>query len=150
MGLKDEQIKELEEDIIEFADIGEYINQPVRTYSSGMRARLGFSICVNINPEILVVDEALSVGDTEFKEKCLEKIQELMDKEDVTVLFVTHSAKMAKEFCERGIVLQEGQVIFDGEIGEAIKNYKKTIKRARRARRRENRLSRFMEDEEEL
>jgi len=107
MGLSDKQIQEMEQEIIDFADIGDYIDQPVRTYSSGMKARLGFSICVNINPEILVVDEALSVGDTEFKNKCLKKVKQLMSKEDVTVLFVTHSIEVAKQFCDRGIVLKK-------------------------------------------
>ena len=129
MGLKDKQIKVLEDKIIKFADLGEYINQPVRTYSSGMKARLGFSICVNIEPEILIVDEALSVGDEEFKNKCIKKVNEIMKKEDVTLLFVTHSTVMAKEFCKRGIVLKQGKIVFDGDIDEAIEKYDKSIKK---------------------
>jgi len=132
MGLQDEQIKELEENIIEFAEIGEYIDQPVRTYSSGMKARLGFSINVNINPEILIVDEALSVGDEEFKNKCLDKVNDIMENEDVTLLFVTHAVGMAKEFCERGIVLKAGKVMFDGEIEEASEVYSRTIKKKKK------------------
>ena len=77
LGLKDSEIRELEQDIIDFAGISEYIDQPVRTYSSGMKARLGFSISVNIRPEILIVDEALSVGDEEFKNKCIKKVNYL-------------------------------------------------------------------------
>ncbi|MDR1002592.1 MAG: ABC transporter ATP-binding protein [Oscillospiraceae bacterium] len=127
LGLKDEQIKSLEQGIIDFADIGEYINQPVRTYSSGMKARLGFSICVNINPEIFIIDEALSVGDTAFKNKCLKKVNEIISKDDVTLLFVTHSPAMAREFCTRGIVLSQGKSVFDGNIDEAIKYYESTI-----------------------
>jgi len=128
LGLKDKQIKEMEKEIIEFAELDEYINQPVRTYSSGMKARLGFSICVNINPQILVVDEALSVGDTEFKNKCLKKVNEIMNDEEVTLLFVTHSIEMAKEFCKRGIVLTKGKIIFDGDIDIAVNKYEQTIK----------------------
>ena len=108
---------------------GEYMYQPVRTYSSGMKARLGFSICVNIEPEILVVDEALSVGDTEFKNKCLTKVKEVMSRDGVTVLFVTHSISVAKEFCTRGIVLKAGEVVFDGGIENAAKEYEGSIKK---------------------
>ncbi|MEE1170251.1 MAG: ABC transporter ATP-binding protein, partial [Anaerovoracaceae bacterium] len=79
MGLKDEAIKELEQTIIDFAELGEYIDQPVRTYSSGMRARLGFAININIEPEILIIDEALSVGDAKFKKKCIKRVNEVME-----------------------------------------------------------------------
>ena len=123
MGMKDEAVKAIEDDIIEFADLGEYIDQPVRTYSSGMKARLGFAINVNIDPEILIVDEALSVGDKNFRKKCTEKVREIMAKEDVTLLFVTHSLSTAKEFCTRGIVLDKGTKKFDGPIDEAIEFY---------------------------
>lgn len=129
LGLKDKEIKELEQEIIDFAEIEEYIDQPVRTYSSGMKARLGFSINVNIRPEILIVDEALSVGDEEFKNKCTQKVNEIVNKDEVTLLFVTHSTAMAKEFCTRGIVMQKGRKTFDGNIDEAINKYKKTIKK---------------------
>lgn len=123
LGMNDEEIKKVEDAIVEFADIGDYIDQPVRTYSSGMRARLGFAINVNIQPEILIVDEALSVGDTTFRKKCVAKVNEIMAGEDVTLLFVTHSLSMAKEFCTRGIVLQKGKVIFDGTVEEAEAYY---------------------------
>ena len=108
LGLKDSEIRELEQDIIDFAGISEYIDQPVRTYSSGMKARLGFSISVNIRPEILIVDEALSVGDEEFKNKCIKKVNEIISREDVTLLFVTHATGVAKEFCNRGLLMKEG------------------------------------------
>lgn len=94
-----------------------------------MKARLGFSICANINPEILIVDEALSVGDTEFKNKCFQKVNEIMSREDVTLLFVTHSTDMAKEFCKRGILLEKGKIKFDGNIEEAIEKYDSSIKK---------------------
>ena len=127
-GLKNKEIQELEQIIIDFAELEEYIDQPVRTYSSGMKARLGFSINVNIKPEILIVDEALSVGDESFKKKCIKKIKEIILKENVTLLFVTHSTSVAKEFCSRGIVMKQGKIIYDGEIKNAIDNYNKTIK----------------------
>lgn len=123
MGLKDKEIKEVEQDIINFADLEDYINQPVRTYSSGMKARLGFAVNVSINPEILIIDEALSVGDVAFRKKCVKKVDEIMTKEEVTLLFVTHSISMAKEFCKRGIVLRKGRVVLDSDIDEAIEAY---------------------------
>lgn len=128
LGLKDKEIKELEDEIIEFAEIGDYIDQPVRTYSSGMKARLGFSINVNIKPEILIVDEALSVGDEAFKNKCIKKVNQVIGSGDVTLLFVTHSTNIAKEFCSRGMVMQNGVITFDGNIEEAIEKYNETIK----------------------
>lgn len=128
LGLKNKEIQELDQTIIDFAELEEYIDQPVRTYSSGMKARLGFSINVNIKPEILIVDEALSVGDESFKKKCIKKIKEIILQENVTLLFVTHSTSVAKEFCSRGIVMKQGKIIYDGEIKNAIDNYNKTIK----------------------
>ena len=128
LGIKDSEIKKLESEIVDFAELEEYIDQPVRTYSSGMKARLGFSINVNIKPEILIVDEALSVGDEAFRKKCIKKVNEIIQKEDVTLLFVTHSTNVAKDFCKRGMVMKKGKVVFNGEIKEAIKNYDKIIK----------------------
>ena len=128
LGLKNQQITEIEQDIIDFAEIEEYIDQPTRTYSSGMRARLGFAINANINPEILVIDEALSVGDIKFQEKCRIKIDEIKSKKHVTVLLVTHSMDAAKSFCSRGLVLNKGQLIYDGPIDDAITTYKNTLK----------------------
>ena len=129
LGIKNQEIKELEREIIDFAELEEYIDQPVRTYSSGMKARLGFSINVNIRPEILIVDEALSVGDEEFKNKCTTKVNEIISKENVTLLFVTHSVEMAREFCKRGIVMEKGKLKYDGSIDEAIEKYEKTVKK---------------------
>ena len=117
-GHDDEQIAEVEEQIVEFAEIGDYIDQPVRTYSSGMKARLGFSINVNVEPEILIVDEALSVGDKSFQQKCIAKVKQIMEGGNVTFLFVTHSPSMAKAFCSRGIVLEKGKMTFDGDIDQ--------------------------------
>lgn len=123
LGLDNEQIAELEPKVVEFADLGVYIDQPVRTYSSGMKARLGFAFAVSSDPEILVVDEALSVGDKQFQEKCFARVREIMEDEDVTVLFVTHASAAAGEFCTRGIVLDKGTMKFDGPIQEAIDYY---------------------------
>ena len=128
LGIKDSEIKKMEKEIVDFAELEEYIDQPVRTYSSGMKARLGFSINVNIKPEILIVDEALSVGDEAFRRKCTKKVNEIIQKEDVTLLFVTHATGVAKDFCKRGMVMKNGKVTFDGGIKDAIKKYDKMIK----------------------
>ena len=127
MGLTTAEIRELEDDIIDFADLGDYIDQPTRTYSSGMKARLGFAINSSIRPEILIVDEALSVGDSEFKKKCIDRINKIVNEEDVTFLFVTHSTGVAKSFCKRGLVMRQGKLLFDSTIDEAIDYYKKTL-----------------------
>mgnify|MGYP004533563745 FL=1 len=131
LGLTNKEIKGLEKQIDDFADLEEYIDQPVRTYSSGMKARLGFSINVNIDPDILIVDEALSVGDEEFRNKCVEKVNEIVNQEDVTLLFVTHSTAVAKSFCKRGIVMNKGEKQFDGDIDEAIEKYEKILKKGK-------------------
>lgn len=127
IGLPKKEIQELEQQIIDFADIGDYIDQPVRSYSSGMKARLGFAINANVRPEILIVDEALSVGDTAFRNKCLAKVNVLLEKENVTLLFVTHSTAMAQQFCKRAMVIEKGKKIFEGDMDEAIEVYEKTI-----------------------
>ena len=123
MGMRDAEIKEAEQSIIDFAELGEYINQPTRTYSSGMLARLGFAISVNTNPEILIVDEALSVGDSRFQEKCVARVREIINSANVTLLFVTHATGTAVKFCERGIVMKFGKVVFDGPVEEAAELY---------------------------
>ncbi len=117
LGMDDDQIKKIEKKIINFAELGDYIDQPVRTYSSGMKLRLGFAINVNIDPDILVVDEALSVGDASFKVKCKNKIKEIRDK-NVTVLYVSHNAASVQEICPRSIYLKKGVIVFDGPTEE--------------------------------
>jgi len=125
-GLKDNEIREIEDEIVDFAELGEYIDQPVRTYSSGMKARLGFAVNVNIRPEILIVDEALSVGDKNFRDKCLEKVNSIIEKDNVTLLFVTHSTGTAREFCKRGIVMKNGIVTYDSDVDSAIAEYERS------------------------
>ncbi len=127
MGIPKEEIKALEEAIVEFADIGDYMEQPVRTYSSGMKARLGFAINANVEPEILIVDEALSVGDKAFRLKCNQKIREILESGEVTFLFVTHTTEVAKDFCDRGMVLKNGQLIFDDDVEAAATFYEEMV-----------------------
>ncbi len=121
LGLRDEEIKQIEKNVIEFADLGEYIDQPVRTYSSGMRVRLGFAININTNPDILVIDEALSVGDAQFKKKCKDKIHELIEKK-ITVLYVSHNRDI-QDFCEKCIYLQKGKVIYEGSMEDTLEKF---------------------------
>lgn len=128
LGLEDDYIKTIEENIIEFAELGDYIDQPVRTYSSGMKMRLGFAINVNIEPDVLVVDEALAVGDASFKKKCKNKIKEIIAA-GTTVLYVSHSAASVKEICPRSIFLKKGTVIFDGPTEETLKVYEESKKK---------------------
>lgn len=122
LGLKDSYIKEIEGRIIDFAELGDYIDQPVRTYSSGMKMRLGFAINVNIDPDILVIDEALSVGDATFKKKCKNRISEII-KQGTTVLYVSHSKDSVKEMCTKAIYLKKGEVKFAGGVTEAFEIY---------------------------
>lgn len=122
LGLNDKYIKKIEESIIEFAELGEYIDQPVRTYSSGMKMRLGFAININIDPDILVVDEALSVGDKTFRQKCQRKIAEVI-KSGTTVLFVSHSLESIREICPRSVYLKKGEIIIDGATSEVLEAY---------------------------
>ena len=125
-GIPRREIQELEESIVNFAALGRYIDQPVRSYSSGMRARLGFAINASIRPDILIVDEALSVGDSKFRAKCKEKISEIL-KSGATFLFVTHSLSEAKAFCKRGIVMEQGRLLYDGPVAEAAEFYERVI-----------------------
>lgn len=125
LGLTDEYIRTIEERIIDFAQLGDYIDQPVRTYSSGMRLRLGFAININIEPDILVVDEALSVGDASFKKKCKEKINEII-RSGITVLYVSHNQSGVKEICNRALFMKKGELLYDGNIDEAYKAYEES------------------------
>lgn len=122
MGYTDKQIKEIEKDIIEFADIGIHINQPVKTYSSGMRSRLGFAIAVHIDPDILIIDEALSVGDSSFTDKCLKKVDEFKTK-GKTIVFVSHAVTTMTSFCDRVIWINQGKLVGAGTTDEIIRPY---------------------------
>ncbi len=110
LGFSKEQTRVIKDDIIRFADIGVHINQPLRTYSSGMRSRLGFAISVHMNPDILIIDEALAVGDNSFTDKCLAKMNEFKEK-GKTIIFVSHSVTQMKGFCDRVIWLNKGHIV---------------------------------------
>lgn len=126
MGLTREEIENSKQKIIDFADIGDHLYQPVKTYSSGMFARLAFSCAINVNPEILIVDEVLSVGDMAFQLKCFKKFEEFKS-QGKTILFVTHNVSDILKNCTRTIILSEGTKIFDGDVKEGVELYKKII-----------------------
>lgn len=126
MGLSNEEIKAKEKEIIEFADIGEHLAQPVKTYSSGMFARLAFACAINVDPDVLIVDEVLSVGDMAFQLKCFKKFEEFKEK-GKTILFVTHSVADVIRNCNRAIIISSGKMIFDGDVKTGVDKYKKLI-----------------------
>lgn len=127
LGFNKAEIRELMPEIIEFADIGKFIDQPVKSYSSGMKSRLGFAISVNIDPDVLVIDEALSVGDQTFADKCLDKMNEFKEK-GKTIFFISHSIGQVKKFCQKALWLEAGEVRAYGTIGEIVPQYEKFLK----------------------
>ena len=126
MGLTREQIKDKEQEIIDFADIGDHLMQPVKTYSSGMFARLAFACAINVDPDILIVDEVLSVGDMAFQLKCFKKFEQFK-RSGKTILFVTHSITDVIRNCTKTIIIDGGKKIFEGSVKEGTEKYKKLI-----------------------
>ena len=126
-GLTKKEIDKRLDDIIEFSELGEHIDNPVRTYSSGMYMRLAFSVAINVDAEILLVDEILSVGDQHFQEKCLNKMKELRD-EGKTMVFVTHSMYQVQELCDRAVWLHNGKIKEDGKPSDVVPKYLETTR----------------------
>ncbi len=126
MGFSREEMEPKIEAILDFADIGEFIHQPVKMYSSGMFARLAFSVSINVEPDILIVDEALSVGDMAFQMKCFKKFQDFQA-EGRTILFVTHGLDTVIRYCTRGIVIDGGKMVFDDSPKLAVDAFKKVL-----------------------
>ena len=121
-GLTRKEIDSRLDQIIEFSELKDFIDNPVRTYSSGMYMRLAFSVAINVDADILLIDEILSVGDQHFQEKCFEKMRELKE-EGKTMVFVTHSMESVKNLCDRAVWLYDGQVRMDGNTDEVVKEY---------------------------
>lgn len=126
MGLTNEQIEEKKQEIIDFADIGDHLYQPVKTYSSGMFARLAFACAINVEPDILIVDEVLSVGDIAFQLKCFKKFEQFKNA-GKTIIFVTHNIADVLKNCNRSIIIESGKKIFDGDVKTGVDKYKKLI-----------------------
>jgi teichoic acid transport system ATP-binding protein len=126
IGFSKEEIDQKLDDIIKFADIGEFLNQPVKTYSSGMFVRLAFAVAINIDPEILIIDEALSVGDIFFQAKCYKKFEEFK-KAGKTILFVSHDLSSVSKYCDRVILLNQGVKLSEGAPKEMVGLYKRII-----------------------
>lgn len=126
LGLGREEIEARLPEILAFAEIGEHIDQPVKTYSSGMFVRLAFAVAAHCDPEILIVDEALAVGDVYFQRKCYRRIEQLRER-GCTLLLVTHSTGLLVQLCDRAILLEDGRMLFDGECGQAVREYMKCL-----------------------
>lgn len=124
LGYSKKFLDEKYDEIVEFAELGEFINVPVKNYSSGMKARLGFSIATIVEPDILILDEVLSVGDAKFRKKSEKKIMDMFDK-GITVLFVSHNENQIKNICTKAILLERGQMTASGTVDEVLDKYKK-------------------------
>ena len=126
IGFSEKEIDEKLQDILDFADIGEYVYQPVKTYSSGMFVRLAFAVAINIEPEILIVDEALSVGDVFFQAKCYHKFEEFKEM-GKTIVFVSHDLSSISKYCDRVVLLNKGKKLGEGSPKEMIDTYKRVL-----------------------
>lgn len=126
MGYSRKYIEERYDQIVEFSELQEFIDVPVKNYSSGMRARLGFAIATAVDPEVLILDEVLSVGDAKFRNKSEAKVRSMFDK-GVTVLFVSHSTAQVRRLCTKAIILEKGQIIAQGEVNEVCDKYDELV-----------------------
>lgn len=139
LGMRKKEIDSKFDEIVEFSGIGDFIDTPVKRYSSGMYSRLGFSVAAHMEPDILLVDEVLSVGDIAFQSKCAQKIRELL-KSGATIVLVSHQLQMIQSLCKRVILLQDGEVIRDGNVTEVIPEYQNIV-----LKNRENEMKRKLE-----
>ncbi|MCW3106733.1 MAG: ATP-binding cassette protein [Segetibacter sp.] len=130
LGLSKKEIDERFEDIVQFSGIEKFIETPVKRYSSGMKVRLAFAVAAHLEPEVLIIDEVLAVGDADFQRKCIGKMQEISEGTGRTVLFVSHNMAAVKSLCTRGIVLKSGQKVFDGSQTDAINFYQANLDNA--------------------
>lgn len=126
MGFSRKFIQEKYDEIVEFSELGEFIEAPLKSYSSGMKSRLGFAIATAVKPDVLILDEVLSVGDAAFKEKSEQRILDMMS-DGVTVLFVSHSTDRVRKLCNKAIILTSGQIVANGEVNEICDLYTEMI-----------------------
>ena len=128
LGFSEKEVQERMEDIIEFAGLGEFIDMPVRTYSSGMYSKLAFSITAILETDIMLIDEVLSVGDEKFKQKSYEKMKSLISQRNRTVVIVSHNLKTLEELCDRVMWMHEGKIVKIGEPVEVLNEYREFMK----------------------
>jgi ABC-2 type transport system ATP-binding protein len=126
LGFSKKQIDTKFDEIIYFSELEKFIDTQVRFYSSGMQVRLGFSVAINVDPDILLIDEVLAVGDESFQRKCMSKIKSFQ-KEGKTIFFVSHSVDQVREICDRTIVMHHGSVLYDGNLSEGVRAYRETL-----------------------
>ena len=143
LGYSREYIQSKYDEIVEFSELGNFINVPLKNYSSGMRARLGFSIATAVEPDVLILDEVLSVGDAKFRTKSLKKVQSMFEK-GVTVLFVSHSIDQVKAICDTAILLDHGKLIAQGDVNEVSAIYDEMTSGARDSK------AKAMQEEKEI
>jgi ABC-type polysaccharide/polyol phosphate transport system ATPase subunit len=125
LGLKEKEIDALMDDIIAYSELEEYIDSPIKQYSSGMKVRLGFSIAIHVQSDIILLDEVLAVGDARFRKKAMSSINSYL--KDKTILFVSHSTSQVRSICEKAIVLDNGKIVYSGDTESAIKFYEEKI-----------------------
>jgi ABC-type polysaccharide/polyol phosphate transport system ATPase subunit len=126
LGLKRSEIRSVFDQIVDFAEIGPFIDTPVKRYSSGMYVRLGFAIAVHINPDVLLIDEVLSVGDMAFQQKCMQRIHELKQA-GKTLIFISHNLSAVQRICDRALLLDQGRVVQTGEVEEVVRLYREQV-----------------------
>lgn len=129
LGFNKKKISEMTEGVIEFAELGDFLYQPVKKYSSGMKSRLGFSISLALDPDIFIIDEALSVGDKGFAKKCLDRMMKLRNEKDKTILFISHSLPQVREFCKTGLWIEGGRMVEMGPINEVCDHYSEYVEK---------------------
>lgn len=127
LGFNKKKIQRITENVIEFAEIGDFLFQPVKKYSSGMKSRLGFSISLALDPDIFIIDEALSVGDKGFAKKCMNRMLQLRDEKNKTILFISHSLPQVREFCKTGVWIEGGRLVEFGPIEEVCDHYSEYV-----------------------
>ena len=127
LGLSQKKVEKITQGVIDFAELGDFLYQPVKKYSSGMKSRLGFAISINLDPDIIIIDEALSVGDSGFASKCMKKMEEFK-KNGKTIFFISHSLPQVKSFCNKALWIEGGELKAYGEINDIAKQYDEYIK----------------------
>lgn len=122
LGISESDLRSKLDQIADFADIGDFFDQPIKTYSSGMVVRLAFSAAVAVDPTILLVDEALAVGDVQFQQKCIQKLEDLRG-QGVTIVFVSHDMNVVRDFCTSAVLLNGGKIVMQGNVPDVIAGY---------------------------